>query len=254
MDVDNKYKKNIKNRIILIIAGVVLITAFLFIIFMANSRTNPATEEFGNFIGALYHGNYEIAEDLSTGTVKYNIATNKNNKKLDIAIIDVSTYVINANNTICEFYAYIEYYLQEEYYCDFIKSSMLLDKDGYYKVYKLENSEPYYRLYKNNKNVDITSAENTFIEYVKALESRKYKDAGTYLIGQAKTIHNATADILKDATLIKNPKDYKSKYLIGGNEYLKLKISYTNDNKNIDVIVSFFNTQEGWKIYDISQI
>lgn len=247
-------KKRSKGKAVFILIAAILILASLFTFYYINKKNNDSiVSDYKAFITALYNGEYYLLENMALGEVKFNIETNKINKSFNVDIINIDTYLTVNNKYHSELYSTIEYMMDDELYYDFTKAK-LIKIDESYKIYKLESTEPYCYIYKNKGNIDISNAENILKEYIKALEEKEYKKAGKYLIGQAKKAHNLTSDILKKATLVNEPKDFESFFLAGGKEYLKIMTVYTNDHREVSVIVSFFNTQEGWKIYDISQV
>lgn len=248
-------KSGIKKKLVAVIMVSIIALIFSLGFYIKNHQVKSMViSDYTVFINSLYKRDYDEAIARSLGNVKYNISVNKGSNHLnDVKINALDCYIIYKNDNLCDIYSTIEYVIDNELYLDFINAKMIKE-DGVYKVYKLENTEPNYRFYKKNKNIDISSAANVFQKYVELLNDNAYKEAGTYLIGKAKMMHNSTSDILKEARLIKDPHNYAYEYLAGGSKFLKLKMNYMNDNRQINVLVSFFNTLEGWKIYDITQI
>jgi len=231
---------------------------FLFLLISAYQlneivRVNNANKKSKLFLEALIQGDYDEAEKLSLGEVKFNIATNKE-KKFDSLIIDVDTRVLDINKNFSVVEAIIEYYLEKELNLAALRLYMVNDENKY-KVYKIEEINPYFkRSFIKINNEDKTAIENCFTNYVRGIANKDYNESSKYLIGRAKTAHNATSELIKNTNLIVEPKDFSSRYIYGNRNNVVMQFEYTNNNRKVISVVSFYKTAEGWKIYDVSQI
>lgn len=238
---------------ILIIIVLIISLAILSQKYIVNNFCN-ADSSSRQFVEALITGEYTKAEGLSLGEVKFNIATNKE-RKFDSSIIDIKSKVTKANKKYAITEVIVEYFIEDEVNLTALKLYLLNEYENKYKVYKIEEVSPYFDIAFNMiNNEDITEIEKCFSDYVKGLADKKYSESSRLLIGKAKTAHNVTSELIKNTNLIIEPKDIHSEYVYGNRNNAVMKFEYTNNDKEVVSVVSFYKTIEGWKIYDVSQI
>ena len=189
------------------------------------------------FLMSSVKRDYENAKDLTAGIVLFNLNNTAAIKDDAHIVTKIETFVEITDQTWAKVRAELET-VNPQNNIDVHWYNIYLVKDGTWKIYKIEETEPIFKP-GNIDNKDVEDAK---------------KDAGKYLIGRAKISHEQAGSFLKDAIITEDEvKINSAKPLSGNDKHLILQINYTLDERELNVIVSCYRTKEGWKIYNVSQ-
>lgn len=204
-----------------------------------------------NFTQLLIEGKAQDAANLSAGSVKYNLATNqKSNGSYQYLNADAQIETANPKVAIVHVAAS---YKSDALNVSFYKLSMV-KQDNSFKVFQVVEEDPTLLTDKTIFQDKPDSFISVYQSYLTGIEKQDYKKAGEVLIGKAKKSHDSTSQYLQKTKLVQNISDLKADVISSSQKQAAVTFSYTNDNRSISTIVYFYNTVEGWKIYDISQI
>lgn len=232
---------------IILVIALVLIGMYITL----KSRTNAQIKNTAiQFTQLLIQGKVKEAENLSTGSVKYNLATNpKSLTSYQYLNADAQIETTNAKLAIVHVAAT---YKADSLNVSFYKLS-LVKLGNSYEVYQLDEENPVLP----SSNIQQEKPETflpIFQSYLSGIEKQDYKTAGEVLIGKAKKAHDSTSMYLQKTKLIQNVSDLKADVICTSQKQAVVNFTYTNDKRAISTLVYFYNTIEGWKIYEISQI
>lgn len=204
------------------------------------------------FLMSSVKRDYKNAKDLTAGIVLFNLNNTAAIKDDAHIVTKIETFVEITDQTWAKVRAELET-VNPQNNIDVHWYNIYLVKDGTWKIYKIEETEPIFKP-GNIDNKDVEDAKKAFVDFCNAVFQRQYDDAGKYLIGRAKISHEQAGSFLKDAIITEDEvKINSAKPLSGNDKHLILQINYTLDGRELNVIVSCYRTKEGWKIYNVSQ-
>lgn len=239
--------------------NVLLILALIFSLLMMSSCSNEsdlsADEVVENFLINLFNKDKK-ALDYTTGAVKKNVYNNFNSlEKREIKGIENVSELEGDRVSIV--HSTVEYVDDNGINVAFYRFK-LINTDNGYLIYKIEKNEP---LLTSAKDSNVKSKDEEMFgvinKYYKAVENNDLKSAASLLIGKAKSNHLLTYKYLSD--LLSQLDDFAfsdmeyEKMLLNGKIALVIN-TYKIRNKQVQMMITLYLTQQGWMIYDIEEI
>lgn len=213
------------------------------------------TDEFINY---LFENNPDKAGELSLGVVRFNILSNKVDIESDFSIDKINSETSLATDNLAIVNSIVEYVdnTKNEHDVVFYEVKLLKEKDKW-KIYHLEEKDPSFVYDKSNDLVSEdkeNELKNIFSEYIKKLSEGEYQKASESLIGRAKKMHNKANPALNQLNLVNEVTNLESNIIYQEEKIAISKFNYTNDNRPLSVLVYFYLTEQGWRIYNVNQI
>ncbi|WP_459195608.1 hypothetical protein [Wukongibacter baidiensis] len=254
-----------KSKVLPLVLSCLLVIAVitaLYAVTQLNTLSNNIDDmdsEFQNTVDKfveLVFTDPKSASKMALGVVKFNLVNM--NEVTGYKIIDTETKLIDSSDDFFRVYERIEYENDGRdhdvvfYYIDFIKN------EGSWRAISLIETDP---IIKNFESEEVTDSQKedvkaVFKDFIKEMD-RDYKSAEEYLISKAKKAHKASYNfsdhqrqVIK--TDIENINIDKVVYYT--KDIAITKISYTNNSKEMEVLLNLYRTNKGWRIYDIKQI
>jgi len=210
------------------------------------------------FLYSLTEYDIETAKELAAGTILANLSnTNRVNGDLsEHMVISSKISVINENEDWAKLYAELETKDRKTGLIDvhWYEIYLLGDDESNWRVYRIEETEVLPGKEQKVLPQNIEEATKVFGQYITFLSENKYEQAGELLVGQARTAHEQTKSILSKSPVLKYFKNIIIDQLYYDGKVLISKIQYRVDGRDAVLTVSFFQTSEGWRIYNVSQI
>lgn len=231
--------------------GIVLILAITFLFYNKNVINNQIEDTSIAFTKYLIEGNIKEAETLSVGSVKFNLATNIS-KDSQFQYLNTKPHIELSNQNIAIVHIETTYKDSGGLNMGFYKMYLIKNQNSYF-IYKIEEEDPVIKK-KGSMKVKPETIIPVFESYLKAVENQDYMLAGKVLIAKAKKAHVSTSQFLQKTQLVKDISNLKSELIYVGDNQAIVNFTYTNDGRSISTLVYFYNTIEGWRIYDISQL
>lgn len=196
----------------------------------------------------------EEAKKLTSGLVYFNLNNLQSDKDKAHVVINLKTTTLSESNSWALVQAIVES-VNPQNTISVHWYNLTLLKEDIWKIYKLEEIDPLFAPGRI-EDKDVQEGEDIFAEFSRTLLEKHYQEAGTFLIGKAKNSHEQAATFLED-TVIAESKQVKINSAIalsGSENNLILRLDYQLDGRDLSVIVSYYRTSKGWKIYNVSQI
>jgi len=93
-----------------------------------------------------------------------------------------------------------------------------------------------------------------FTAFTDALAKNNWDKAGEYLVGQARTAHITSKQILEKGRIIHKIENLKMEPTWASKTDVIARASYNVDGRNAIVLIHFHQTAGGWKIAEINNI
>jgi len=245
--------------------SILLLISYSFISLLEFKMEEDPKKAASEWLYALTNQDFEIAKGLSLGKVLFNISSNLGKQTSKHKVTNLEVDIESKDKTWAKAFVLLE---TQSYSgaIDVHWYDLYLTKQGReWKVYKLEEVEPKllgnYVLKKavglfdrGHSERNLKQAEKLFRQYLHALTSNEYDQASDMLIGRARNSHVSEGFMLKRAPVITTVEDLQFELLNNNLDYLVMKASYQVKSRDVSVIVSYYYTMEGWKIYDVSQV
>jgi len=106
----------------------------------------------------------------------------------------------------------------------------------------------------NLESAQVEYLKTSFLAYTEAMAGGNWEEAGKYLVGPAKTAHNASNNILSKGQIIQDINSLELKPAWASKTDIISRATYKMINRDIEVIIHFHLTDGGWKIAEISNI
>lgn len=267
--------KNKKMFFIIIILILVLITFSISLLYIKHKTLDEtkATKSINNdnkdkkaediesiteqFIKYLFANNKNEAGNLSLGVVRYNILSNNIEIERNFEIKRLNTNVVFSSDELAIAKSTIEYLENIENEHDVLFYEVrLLKENNEWKVYYLNEEEPSIN-YDNGGNISLDNSEElnrVFSEYIETLSAGEYEKAAQYLIGRSKKMHKKANSALNEINLINKIRDIENNVVYNNGNIAISKFNYINSDRLLSVLVYFYLTGQGWKIYNVNQI
>jgi len=246
-------KKNelFNNKGLLLAITIILVLTISMILYILPISKNSAEVEriAYKFIENIMSGNIKMAQEVSTGVVKYNLASSHQSGKYEISDIELKT--VTFNNGLAEINATIK----TEQPSSIFWYKILLIKKNDWKVYYVEDTDPILSRNTNIKELEIEKAQEVFTSYANKVQNGNYVLASKYLIGKARITHKKSKQLFEKMTTGKASIEvYNLQTLHSNSNELILLIDYFLEDRKVSALVSFYKLNNQWKIYSISQV
>lgn len=248
-----------------IILGLVVIVILAIGILLAypEGRTkeeSPAVITAGQFLDALIGYDVNKAKELSAGSILANLSnTNRlgenNSGYSEYIVVSKTINILSENENWAKLYAEVETKDRKTGRIDVHWYEIyLIENENNWRIYRLEEAEILPG--KDQKIIpqNIEDIAKVFGQYVTLLSQNKYDEAGELLIGKARTAHEQTKSFFDKSPLIKYYKGINIDPLYYDGKVVIARIQYRVDGRDVVLTVSFFQTSEGWRIFNVSQI
>lgn len=236
-----------KGKIITIVVAIAVFVSFILHLGLsAESSKYRGHEEFAElFIANIIEGS-ATAQEMSLGTVKYNLSRSlpQYHRVVDI---QVETLSIGENSSVVLVTSQSE---KDGIYNLGWHKLYMLKEDTQWKVYRVKDTEP---LIKDGNIEQADEALDALQSYLKLLSS-DYQQAAIYLAGKARTSHLQMEEVFRNQLQGIEYENVNASPVLGDGETLLLKIDYQIDDRELNALVSLYRAKKGWMIYDISQI
>ena len=242
---NEKSSKPFKARKIINTIFIILLTLFIFIV-VWNCTAKPDEPEKTaiEFISYVIKGS-DSAREMALGSVKYNLTRSPN---LEFEVVNIKAETLYKGKNYCVVMATAQSQKDDIYNLGWYKLHMLKDGDQW-KVYRIQETEP---IIKDGKIEGVEEALAVLEKFIEALAD--YDKAATYLAGKARVSHLQMEEVFKNQLKKIKFNNISAVPISGNKETLLLKINYQVEDRTLNALVSFYKTDKGWMIYDISQI
>lgn len=202
---------------------------------------NKAVKEINNtaeqLITAICTNEITSPANYSAGDVLFKLHNLKSTTSAEVE--SLKFFLNNYNKNYAEISCQIDLKLSDGSYDVSWYDMELVNKDGW-KVYKVESAEPIHTSYLFKASKDSEMFEHVFKEYVKT-QDVKQCTAGALRQNLERTEPERIGDV----------SNLEMIYLYGDDKLVKFDASYMVDDRQVDNIVTFYKTKEGWKMVDI---
>ncbi|MCG8539001.1 MAG: hypothetical protein MJA82_03555 [Clostridia bacterium] len=233
---------------------VVIICILLLIRYpVINNEEVKSKQVVSEFIMQVFEEPKE-AQSKALGVVKFNLANTKQTGTYEI--IDIGVEHIHVSTNLLKVFTKVEFQNNKTDHDVVFYIIDLINEEGNWKVISLEETSPQL----SDKGIidmadsdkkDIKRLFKSFAEDMKT----DYRLSEKYLISKAKRSHKSSYSFLESRAIKTNIKNVSlDKVMYFSNNIAITKISYDNNSKYMNVLLSLFRTSKGWKIYDIKQI
>lgn len=205
-----------------------------------------------SFVNNLFEKNKDVL-NYSTGSVKSNIYNNFDSiNKSKVISIDSMQEVNEKEFAVV--HSAIQYEYENNANVVFYRFK-LIKKEDKYLVYQIEESGPIFigGDIGNQLSEDMLSPIEDYLNIV----ARNNLEKGIeYLVGNARKNHLLTYKYLENISELNNVEISDVRYEMKfNNENISLvEVKYRLGNRDATILVTLFNTYQGWLIYDITQI
>jgi hypothetical protein len=248
-----------------IILGLVVIVILAIGILLAypEGRTkeeSPAVITAGQFLDALIGYDVNKAKELSAGSILANLSnTNRlgenNSGYSEYIVVSKTINILSENENWAKLYAEVETKDRKTGRIDVHWYEIyLIENENNWRIYRLEETEVMNGKEQKILPQNIEDIAKVFGQYVTLLSQNKYDEAGELLIGKARTAHEQTKSFFNKSPLIKYYKNINIEPLYYDGSVILAKAQYRVDGRDVVLTVSFFQTSEGWRIFNVSQI
>lgn len=221
-----------------------------------NNREIKSTVK--QFIEYLCAKDFEQAKELSIGKVHNAINQQENASVLSATLQDVLVKVTASGNNMA--IATVTADMQKTdgtYDVAWYNVLLLKDKNGW----KIAEMQPVSfisgAINGRTGKLDVQPVDElkaTFAAYTNALAKSNWNKAGEYLVGQARTAHIMSKQILKKGRIIQKVKNLEMEPTWASKTDVIARASYNVDGRNAIVLIHFHRTAGGWKIAEINNI
>lgn len=174
--------------------------------------------------------------DFTAGDVLFKLHNQEKTTSAEVENID--TYVEKYNKNYANVTCQIDLKLADGSYDVSWYDIELINKDGW-KVYNVQPSSPLFTSYKFKPNSDSELLKYIFTEFVATMDK-------TYTAGQVR------ANLERNESEITKIDNLTMTLLYGDGKLAKYDASYTVNGRQVDNIITFYKTKEGWKIVEIN--
>lgn len=263
-----KNRKGSYDPAVPIITVVLLLGGLFFLIFPMKNRNHELDNQLilderivkttDEFINDLFDNNSNKAGELSLGIVRFNILSNKLDTDSDFSIDNINSELNFASDNLAIVNSTVEYAdkLKNEYDVVFYEVKLLKEED-IWKIYHLEEKDPSFNYDKKDvllNNAKKNELKDSFSKYVESLSKGEYQKASQYLVGRAKKMHNKANPALNQLKLVNKITDLETNVIYEEEKIAVSQFNYINDNRPLSVLVYFYLTERGWRIYNVNQI
>lgn len=239
---ENKILKSINlikklDKKIALIIGILVIALVVGYGLQKDKEVKEVTSAVEQLIYAITSNEIISPANYSVGDVLFKLHNHKGTTSAEIE--NLKFFLNNYNKNYAEISCQIDLKLTDSSYDVSWYDLKLINKDGW-KVYKVEMAEPIHTsyLFKINKKSDMF--EHIFKEYVKTQDIKQYT-AGAL----RQNLERTESEKLTGIT------DLKMVYLYGDDKLVKFDANYKMGDRQVDNIITFYKTKEGWKMVDI---
>lgn len=244
-----------KNKVYISIFLIISIV-FLGFQFLNNIKSKEILNTTTKFFEAVVDNDVDKAKTLALGQVLFNISTNKKADKEEHKTLNIKPYleqktqqwsIVNIKIETSNINGISDVHFYKVKLIKVIKD---------WKIVSLSEIEPFIEKGFSYEKVSEKELVDQFNRYLISLKDKEYDEAGKYLISLAKNSHESTKDILSKTNLITEIDINKVELRIisKSKNQVTAKVRHTLNGKDIENIVSFYKTSQGYKIYGILQI
>jgi len=135
------------------------------------------------------------------------------------------------------------------------RASLASDGGGW-KIYRMENVPPGLAGGRGRRAgwQEAEEAREVLGTYLEFLAADRYAEAGSFLVGKAKIVHQAAVPVLSRGPLIREIGELSFTPLWRQGKFLVARAEYPVDGRQVRVVVLFYLTGEGWRIADVGQV
>lgn len=235
------------------IKAALVTAAFIFVIMLVLHMTNPVMATGKKYLDALKNSEMGVATEIASGTAGQNMLKNKDS--FDAYKASVMDYKIIDHQGSRD-YGTVDAVVET-------KTNNNTDVNWYRLYIAKENTEMYVVKVENIPPVltsksltfsdkEKTALKNTFQAYLKNLGSKNWDGAKSYLAGQALTSFTASQQYLQKADLVKNVTAPRMELIWKNRKMAVAGYYYKVSDRLVSVIVTFYKTQDGWRIVNVA--
>ncbi len=221
-----------------------------------NNREIKSTVK--QFIEYLCAKNIEQAKELSIGKVHNALVQQENAPVLSATLQDVVVKVIASGNNIALVSVTADIQKTDGTYDVAWYNILLLKKKNGWKVTEVQPvSFLSGAISGRTGKLDtqpIDELKVIFTAYTNALAKNNWNKAGEYLVGQARTAHIMSKQILEKGRIIQKVKNLEMEPIWASKTDVIARASYNVDGRNVIVLIHFHRTAGGWRIAEINNI
>lgn len=207
-----------------------------------------------SFIESCARQEFDKAKENAAGMVLFELENSKENTSKAHIVVKADTSLKSSGKGFAVVNAALETINPKN--CEDVHwYNLYLIKDGSWKVYKIEETDPELGPAVAAEEKDIREAESVFMDFCSFILQKDYEKAGNCLTGRAKNSHEMAQGLLNDIPSVGTEASLiSSKALLSAKDCLVLQINYKAAGKNLRAVVSCYRTHKGWRIYNVSQI
>ncbi len=254
--------KNNKTYFILIIILIFILTFNLMGCskVVSSNLENDILLNTDKFITHLFKNELEKAGELSLGIVRFNVLSNKTDLEGSFSIENIKSKLSFVSDDLAIVNSIVSYIdnINNEYNMVFYEIKLLKEEDVW-KAYHLNEIEPSFNNKNNKKVTDTTESikedfKEIFIGYTESLSKGNYRESSQYLIGRAKKMHKKADPALNELDLVNTITGLKTEIICAEKNNVVVRFDYKNNDRPVSVLVYFYLTSQGWRIYNVNQI
>lgn len=230
---------------------VIVINIFLLLVLTTgcDKATGEAEITANKFIAAVAGHDREQIEAFSSSKLSWQVLTRINDTE-PAEVIEINTKTRSQSDSWAVIDCVIE--TRQKDTVDVNWYTLTLVKNSNWQVYSAEPAGPGGMIKANRKAaVDTKDVEILFAKYLDTLLEPGWNKSVTLLVGSAKSAQQMSQPALGESSIINKveniavvPLAYEGKTLVARAEYIV-------DDRPAQVIVTFYNTSEGWRIAEI---
>lgn len=202
-----------------------------------NKAVNEIKDTVEQLISAISTNEIISPANYSAGDILFKLHNQKSN--INAEVEDLKIFLNNYNKNYAEISCQIDLKLADGSYDVTWYGMELINKDGW-KVYKVEVADPIHTSYLFKASQKSELYEMVFTEYIKTQDIKKYT-AGALRLNLERTENEQIGNIT----------NLEMVYLYGDDKLVKFDASYVLDGRQVNNIITFYKTKEGWKMVDI---
>jgi len=207
------------------------------------------------FMTSLAHQDWQTVSSITSGKVLATIEHRESSAIQPAKIVDLATNVKSSSKQWSCVQVTAETKLTGDDIDVLWYDLNLRNTDEGWKIYQATPTMPTIKgtdLINQAEPQTIKAIEDVFKNYLTALTQNKYQEAGKFLVGLSRQIHESKQYELGKSPLITEFKNVKATSLWNKGKIAAAHISYTVDGRETTRIVTFYKASNGWRIVDIT--